>query len=81
VNGVEADQDCLRGWRVVKTAALDLASKGLPVFPCRKENKAPYTDHGFKEASTDPATIAEWWTRWPDALIGVPAGVELSRLI
>ena len=55
-------------------AALRLAEEyGLPVFPCRPDKK-PYTEHGFKDASTSLEEIEEWWRRWPDALIGVPTG-------
>jgi Bifunctional DNA primase/polymerase, N-terminal len=43
------------------------------VFPCRQD-KAPLTQRGFKDATTDSDTITKWWTNWPDALIGVPTG-------
>jgi Bifunctional DNA primase/polymerase, N-terminal len=55
-------------------SALDYAAAGIPIFPCRPENKRPYTDHGFKDASTDSTLINEWWSRWPDAMIGMPTG-------
>jgi putative DNA primase/helicase len=54
--------------------ALRLASAGLYVFPCRPGGKEPLgaaVPHGQDDATTDPATIREWWTRWPDANIGV----------
>ena len=54
-------------------AALGLAARGIRVFPC-KQDKTPYTEHGFKDASCGNALIAEWWTSWPGALIGVPTG-------
>jgi hypothetical protein len=53
--------------------ALAYAASGKPVFPCGAD-KRPLTAHGFKDASTDPGMIREWWTRWPDALIGLPTG-------
>ena len=37
--------------------ALDCARRGLPVVPCKLADKAPYTTHGFKDASTDPVRI------------------------
>lgn len=55
------------------SAALDYASKGLPVFPCDGE-KHPRVKGGFKSATTDAAQIRQWWARWPDAMIGMPAG-------
>ena len=62
------------------TQALKLARKGIPVFPCRNcpddraKDKTPLTRNGFKDATCDPDIIHGWWTRWPDALIGVPTG-------
>lgn len=61
-------------------AALDLARKGIAIFPCKnmpadkEQNKAPHTANGFKDATTDVAAIERWWHRWPNALIGVPTG-------
>ena len=55
--------------------ALTLAEKGWPVFPCNPD-KTPATAHGHKDASTDPAIITAWWTRSPDALIGIATGKE-----
>ena len=60
----------------MKTAiALRLAEKGHAVFPCG-ENKAPLVPRGFKDATTDPATIRNWWRLAPNALIAVPSGLK-----
>jgi Bifunctional DNA primase/polymerase, N-terminal len=53
--------------------ALKLARQGIPIFPCG-EDKRPLTPHGFKDAITNPDLVHEWWTQWPEALIGVPSG-------
>jgi hypothetical protein len=64
--------------------ALTLAEGGKAVFPCRakpekvsgrlRKAKTPLTRNGFKDASTDPGVIRAWWTRWSDALVGLPTG-------
>ena len=64
--GNQADTDML-------TAALSLAKDGAPVFPCTAD-ATPYTAHGFKDATTDPAIIRQIWTKWPDALLALPTG-------
>ncbi len=48
----------------------------IPIFPCRPQDKRPYIAGGFKSASADPKQIEHWWTRWPDALVGVPTGIH-----
>jgi hypothetical protein len=55
-------------------AALKYASWGWPVFPLKPRSKQPATPHGFKDATTDQDQIRAWWTRTPDANIGLPTG-------
>ncbi|WP_319532846.1 phage/plasmid primase, P4 family [uncultured Cohaesibacter sp.] len=60
--------------------ALAYARRGYAVFPCHpgvtddpKSGKNPYLGKGgFRQATTDEGKVREWWTRWPDALIGCP---------
>ena len=47
---------------------------------CSSPGKHPHTKRGFKDASTDPQQIRQWWTRWPDANIGVATGSGLAVL-
>src|ERR1017187_7083994 len=61
------------GATVLQRALFLAEEHGLSVFPCRP-NKKPYTDHGFKDASSNIEQIARWWTQWPDALVGVATG-------
>ncbi len=60
--------------------ALSYAALGLPVFPT-KPDKSPYTARGFKEATTNEATIREWWEKHPDAGIGIPTGKASGLLV
>lgn len=52
-------------------AALGYARRGLPVFPCKPRGKRPITKHGVKDATVDVGQIRAWWTKDPDANIGV----------
>lgn len=56
------------------TAALRYAARAWFVFPVRSRAKVPLTAHGAKDASTDPDIIRSWWSRWPDANIGIACG-------
>jgi len=62
-------------------AALDLAQRGLAVFPIRyrgpddkgREKWTPIT--GWQEsASADFKSVAAWWSEWPDARVGLLTG-------
>lgn len=59
------------------TGALALAGRGIPVFPCEVGGKAPLGEaapHGFKDATTDIEHVRWWWTRYPNANVGMPTG-------
>jgi len=55
-------------------AALDYAARGWPVFPVVPVGKKPLISNGCLGADTDPHQIAEWWSRWPHANIGIRTG-------
>lgn len=58
--------------------AQQYAASGLQIIPL-KPDKTPYTKHAFKDATSDPQQIEQWWGRWPEALIGcrAPIGVVI----
>lgn len=60
-------------WTSAQRTALEVAAR-YPIFPCDPISKRPLTEHGFKEATQDPAQVAKWWRSYSDALIGVPTG-------
>lgn len=68
-----------RGWHVLPARE----KPGKPYWKDGKritpEVKSPYTEHGFKDGTTDEAQIIAWWQEWPNALIGVWLGP--SRLV
>lgn len=51
--------------------ALRYARRGFRVLPCHAHSKAPLCEHGAKDATTDEATIREWFQRFPYAGIGM----------
>jgi len=61
-------------------AAEHYAALGLPVLPLEVGGKAPagrLVPHGFKDATTDLATIRAWWAAVPDANVGIATGHPL----
>ena len=71
--------------------ALAYAKRGWFVFPTREkpsqpfekdgekvvlDEKTPYPLRGLDEATTDPNKIQSWWARFPNAMIGVNAGLS-----
>jgi hypothetical protein len=56
-----------------------LLSGGLKIFPCREGGaaaKAPYTRHGFKEATNNSAIVEVWRSQFPNALWGLPCAMN-----
>lgn len=69
-------------------AALGYAGRGWPVLPCSPEHKRPLLaaqkdpatgksirgTGGLSSASCDADLIADWWRRWPKAMVAVATG-------
>lgn len=59
----------------MKDHALAYAQRGWAVFPLTPGMKIPIAgSNGLKDATTDPAIITAWWTRTPNANIGIATG-------
>lgn len=43
--------------------------------------KHPRTKHGVTDATSEAAQIRRWWTKWPDANIGIATGPESGLLV
>lgn len=55
------------------TGAVALAELGYRVFPCQSDGKAPITEHGFKDATSEIEQIHKWWSTAWQANIGLSA--------
>jgi hypothetical protein len=61
--------------------ALNYASQWFTawsVHPLKPREKIPLTKHGVKDATVDTRIIRRWWSRWPDANIGIACGAPSS---
>lgn len=60
----------------MQAAAHKYVQWGLPVLPLKPESKAPATEHGFHDASTEPEQIEAWFGNGSRYNIGiaVPGG-------
>lgn len=54
-------------------AALEYARQGWAVFPCNA-SKEPLVPNGVMDATTNVATLEQWWAKWPRANIGFNVG-------
>lgn len=66
-----------RGWYVLpcreKPGSAYINDKGNTVTPLEK---TPYIKEGLLSATLDKEQIKMWWSRWPNALIGVNCGMS-----
>ncbi len=51
-------------------AALEYVQAGFKVFPV-KLDKTPLTAHGLKDATMIQLGVKEYWSKWPEAGIGL----------
>jgi hypothetical protein len=54
--------------------ALELAERGLAVFPLKPKSKTPWCRGGCLAATTDAETLLGWWDGWADSNIGIATG-------
>lgn len=62
-------------------AALWYQDKGFKIFPLAGRSKVPLTSNGFKSATNDRSQIIKWWTKYPNANIGLVTGQENSLIV
>lgn len=82
---------------MMKAALWYAQKKGWHVFPVRRPNenrectcnrdkcddagKHPHIVGWQEKATTDPKKIREWWSKWPDANIGILTGPESGLVV
>jgi hypothetical protein len=59
----------------IVSAALDYAARGVSIFPCAPRSKHPIFPGGFRNGTTNPATVRRWWLACPDYNIGIRTGI------
>ena len=62
----------------LREQATKLALAGIPVFPCRVNEKAPATARGFRDATLDIDTITAWWSENPNYNIATGLAYTLN---
>ena len=60
----------------MRTAALELAARGIYVFPLAVNDKTPATLHGYKDATTDPRRIEDMWRHRPGGNVAIATGAS-----
>ena len=61
------------------SAAIQYTKRGWSVFPLK--GKLPLVKTGFHAASTDAKQIRKWWTKWPDANIGIACNSQSGPIV
>lgn len=62
--------------------ALYYARQGYPVFPLVPGDKIPLKDsRGFLDATTSIALVEQFWTKTPEANIGIATGIRSGLLV
>jgi hypothetical protein len=62
-------------------AALQLAERGMWIFPCRPHDKRPATARGLTDATTNPEVIERWWRKQPNCNIGLATGAMSGVMV
>lgn len=65
----------------ITTAALELAARGLPVFPVGGDCRTPLTKHGSKDATRAPEAIEAFWRGRPAANLAVACGAASGAFV
>jgi hypothetical protein len=65
----------------IDAALVVYLSRGWQLLPCQPLAKRPITARGFRDATDDPARVAAWRRRWPDANWAVATGAVSGVIV
>src|SRR5207245_9503966 len=65
-----------RNWQVLRCHHITDGGCSCAKQECNSPGKHPRTQHGHKDATTDPGQIRAWWDEVPEANIGIRTGAE-----
>jgi len=69
-------------WAVLPLHAVDLHGRcSCRRSDCKSPGKHPRSSNGVLDATTEGATITEWWSRWPTANIGIATGAASGLVV
>ncbi|HEY4116288.1 MAG TPA: phage/plasmid primase, P4 family [Byssovorax sp.] len=69
------------GWAVLPVHSLHEGRCSCGRDACGNAGKHPRTKRGLKDASRDAAQINAWWSKWPDANVGIATGRSSGLLV
>lgn len=69
------------GWSVLPLHSVQSGRCTCGESDCNSSGKHPRTRKGLKDASINPKQIEAWWTRWPDANVGVRTGTKSGIIV
>ncbi len=70
-----------RGWRVHPLHGMRDGRCNCGRPDCGAPGKRPRLSEWPEKATTDPATIRAWWTRWPDGNVGLLTGMASGLIV
>ena len=71
----------LKGWRGFPVRCVQPNGECSCETNCGRPGRHPQIKNWPKRATTSPAQLQRWWTRWPDANLGIATGVESNLLV
>lgn len=76
-----ASRYAAHGWPVIPLHTPDGTGCSCRAADCGSPGKHPRTRRGLHEATIDVDEVRAWWSRWPDANIGIATGAASGLVV